>query len=812
MAKFKRGNLNLKTDNKVILSTTLETFLKFDGAALLLNAPGSNIQLSSDAVLVDGYLVMSIGAQINEFSTDVTLSGDSNIALPTEKAVKTYVDAQIAATDEHDELLGLQGGDSTAGEFFHLTQDIYDGLFSESPTIGVGTPGGASLKIDYGGGGEVELYAANGIKAFETSAIGINVFRDSFSAQLAFDGSGALVLDNDTGTNITLQANNKNLLGAWSTGPLTLYYAGENRLETHSQGIKLSRGTYISWLLQDALGGLVIRQSEPGKFVTIQSMNAANDELHRLFDADPDGATELYYDGNKVFETDTTGIIVIGTAEVDTPTKPEHATTKAYVDSIVGKETFSGVSIISNAATSVVVVFDTPQVDDNYSIVTNIVNTVDSPPSIYGHMTTAFDANGFTEIFSGPMDSGDYELHFIVSRNDLVSSSSSLSSSSSSSTSISSSSSSSESSSSSSEVPIAVFGMWGFGSNSNGELGLGDIANRSSPTQIGSLFEWQIIANGNGHALGIKDTGSLWSWGASNQGGLGIGGDPAIKYSSPVQIGALTDWLSVSAGNNFSLFYRNDGTLWSCGDGINGATGLGTTTDYSSPVQIGALTDWIENISCGYSSVAATKSDGTLWTWGRNADGQCGIGNTTTPQNSPVQVGALTNWDVVSSGGEHVAALKTDGTIWTWGANPYGQLGDGTITGTSSPNQVGALTDWVQISAGGNHCAGIRSGGTLWTWGRNAFGNLGQNNLTSYSSPVQVGALTDWANVECYQGYTIATKTDGTLWAVGGRNFAGELGLGTSDIGRSSPVQIGALTNWSYSTQGNGLFSIHRTT
>lgn len=140
-----------------------------------------------------------------------------------------------------------------------------------------------------------------------------------------------------------------------------------------------------------------------------------------------------------------------------------------------------------------------------------------------------------------------------------------------------------------------------------------------------------------------------------------------------------------------------------------------------------------------------------LYAWGGNGQGQLGQGNV-AGLSSPTQIGSLTNWAQVSFGATFSAAIKTDGTLWTWGRNIIGQLGDGTVINRSSPVQVGVLTNWLQVSCGGDFSAGgfsaaVKTDGTLWLWGRNNGGQLGQGNVTNRSSPVQVGSLTNWSQV-----------------------------------------------------------------
>ena len=331
---------------------------------------------------------------------------------------------------------------------------------------------------------------------------------------------------------------------------------------------------------------------------------------------------------------------------------------------------------------------------------------------------------------------------------------------------------------------------WGL--NSHGRLGDGTTTNRSSPVQIGALTTWADISAGYQMTLSTKTDGTLWAWGFNNYGQLGLTNTTA--YSSPKQVGALTDWLSVTgAGYNFSASIKTNGTLWTWGYNNNGQLGHGNTSDINSPKQVGALTDWLK-ISAGDYNFIATKTDGTLWSWGKNNVGQLGDG-TTTNRSSPVQVGALTTWYSVASGSLHTMATKTDGTLWTWGQGSFGKLGLGNTTSYSSPKQVGTLTDWLTIASGGQSSFAIKTDGTLWTWGYANDGALGHGNGISYSSPKQLGALTNWTKTAAGGNYFGgAIKTDGTLWTWGG-NASGQLGLGnTTNI--SSPQQVGALTNW----------------
>ncbi len=332
----------------------------------------------------------------------------------------------------------------------------------------------------------------------------------------------------------------------------------------------------------------------------------------------------------------------------------------------------------------------------------------------------------------------------------------------------------------------------------NYSLGLNNTqSKRSMVRQTGTgTANWKLVTSNkpsNPITLGIKSDGSLWGWNYNVYGQLGT--NDTITRSSPTQVGSSYDWSTVSAGNQFTHAIKTNGTLWGWGYSQYGQIGDSTIIDRSSPVQIGALTTWA-SVSSGVSAVAAIKTDGTLWAWGYNFNGQLGQNNTTN-FSSPVQVGALTTWSQVAMQ-NHVIALKTDGTLWSWGAGSSGKLGLGNTTDYSSPKQIGALTNWGRLGKGNaSNSWATTTAGALYGWGNNSAGILGDGTETARNSPVQVGALTTWVSAETGDGpHTVALKTDGTAWVWGSGDY-GQLGYGYA-IAQNflSPIQLGSKTGW----------------
>ena len=290
----------------------------------------------------------------------------------------------------------------------------------------------------------------------------------------------------------------------------------------------------------------------------------------------------------------------------------------------------------------------------------------------------------------------------------------------------------------------------------------------------------------------LENPSELFGSGYNNIGGLGQ--NDVVQRSSPIQIPG-TQWIGLSSGRySDRLGWKNDNTLWAWGTNTNGALGLNDVAYRSSPVQIPG-TEWKHTLySIGGAWVkASVKTDGTLWVWGYNYRGQLGD-NSIIDKSSPIQIPG-TNWSKAFAGADKCAAITTNGELWVWGRNNYGGLGANFVGDRSSPIQIPG-TEWKQVSASIYWMMGTKTDGTLWAWGRNQGGCLGQGNATiGFSSPQQIPG-TEWVvgQADIYNATAGAgVKTDGTLWTWGYDN-QGMLGHNETVL-YSSPRQVPG-TQW----------------
>lgn len=332
--------------------------------------------------------------------------------------------------------------------------------------------------------------------------------------------------------------------------------------------------------------------------------------------------------------------------------------------------------------------------------------------------------------------------------------------------------------------------LWTWGNNSYGQLGIGSTSPRHTPIQVGTATNWVSVSAGSNHTAAIKADGSLWTWGSSSYYQLGIGSTSSEYMPKQVGTDGDSDWASVSAGDINTYAIKMDGSLWAWGSNLEGQLGDGYSshdsfgTSSRRPKQVGTDRDWASVSAGTYYYVTAIKTNGSLWTWGHNLYGQLGTPTSRWHQNSPKQVG--TGFTSVSAGYQHTVSLKAGGSLWTWGRNNYGELGNGATGGSMGPSNAAPVsvgTGFISVSAGNSRTMGVKADGSLWAWGIS-------NSGVAKSVPERIGSDADWVSVAAGGGRALITKADGSLWAWG----SGILGDGAA-TGSSTPVKIFSSNN-----------------
>ena len=353
--------------------------------------------------------------------------------------------------------------------------------------------------------------------------------------------------------------------------------------------------------------------------------------------------------------------------------------------------------------------------------------------------------------------------------------------------------------------------LWVFGNPAAGALGTNDITpDRYTPvTTFAGGTTWKQVSAGKRATLAIKTDGTLWGWGGNGtfEQRLGINFDAA--RSTPVTTFAGgNNWKQVStSGKGRSTgAIKTDGTLWTWGSNEGGELGNNNGGGQTPVTTFAGGTSW-KQISVGgadNSHMAAIKTDGSLWIWGTNDNAKLGINQGNVNRNTPVTtfIGG-TDWKQVSCGEQHTAAIKTDGSLWTWGLGTSGQLGNFANTTRSTPvTTFAGGNTWKSVSAGQNHTAAIKTDGSLWTWGSGSDGRLGTNGYGASSTPVTTFAGgTNWKQVSCGTQHTVAIKTDGTLWGWG-RGANGQLGNDSSNNIQIPVTTFAGGNNWKQVTAG----------
>lgn len=331
--------------------------------------------------------------------------------------------------------------------------------------------------------------------------------------------------------------------------------------------------------------------------------------------------------------------------------------------------------------------------------------------------------------------------------------------------------------------------LWGWGSNNFGQLGDGSTNQRNSPVQIGADNNWKQISTGgtyditpsvhSGYTLAIKNDGSLWAWGNNSDGQLGIG-NTSNSYL-PTRIGNSNDWKQVKASGYTSSAIKNDGSVWHWGR-LKIAFGSSSPLQSNVPVQYAGMNQ-VDFLSVEHSGSAynylVKKNDGSTWGWGTNSNGQVGNGTISSQINNPTQISNTLNFTSIINSQSTSFGMTNSGTLYAWGQNNNGQLGDGTNADKNVPTLINTINSCKSISCSGGNTFVVKLDGTLWATGdgnEGCFGNGGTNNV--FYTFTKIGNATDWKSVFVGNRYTFAIKNNGSLWAAGTNNL-GQLGLGT---------------------------------
>jgi alpha-tubulin suppressor-like RCC1 family protein len=334
--------------------------------------------------------------------------------------------------------------------------------------------------------------------------------------------------------------------------------------------------------------------------------------------------------------------------------------------------------------------------------------------------------------------------------------------------------------------------VWRWGVNPAGQLGDGTMTSALLPIELSGLAGTVVdISPGPQDTFARLSDGTVYAWGNNQDSELAADGQPSSALR-PVHVSAVgTDAAELSPGLYHSCARKNDGTLWCWGMNLFGQVGDGTTMQRDTPVQVVPLGSGVAHVSAGDLFTCALKTDSTVWCWGTNANGRLGDGSG-ADQSSPVQVGALGNQAAaVVIGFDYACALDKAGAVWCWGWNTDGNLGDGTYSDRPTPTKVGGLPVSVtKVSASSDHVCALGADGSLWCWGDNSAGQLGDGTTTPRSVPTAVMGL-DQTVTEVAAGsqFTCALKADGSVWCWGS-DAHGMLGDGTSG---SRPTPAPAL-------------------
>ncbi|MBZ0117198.1 MAG: hypothetical protein K8H88_09400, partial [Sandaracinaceae bacterium] len=326
-----------------------------------------------------------------------------------------------------------------------------------------------------------------------------------------------------------------------------------------------------------------------------------------------------------------------------------------------------------------------------------------------------------------------------------------------------------------------------WGDNSSGQLGDTSTADRPRPDLVNNLLDAIDVSAGNLHTCAVRTTGTAVCWGANTNGQLGNGDGSLMMSSAPIAVTSLAGAVDVEAGGSFSCARRNSGSVACWGNNLSGQLGNGSGgLSSASPVEVMGIADAVE-LTTGDSHACARLASGTVRCWGANGFGQLGDGST-TDRRAPVAVMSLTDATEIAAGGYHTCARRATGVVVCWGRNLRGQLGDGSMVNSSVPVAVADLADASLVEVGNSHSCAGRDSGAAVCWGQNGTGQLGDGSSLASPRPVAVTGLSDAIGLSVGSNHACARRATAEVvcW---GTNTEGQLGDGTR-TNRTTPVTV----------------------
>jgi alpha-tubulin suppressor-like RCC1 family protein len=346
--------------------------------------------------------------------------------------------------------------------------------------------------------------------------------------------------------------------------------------------------------------------------------------------------------------------------------------------------------------------------------------------------------------------------------------------------------------------------LWTWGTNDFGQLGNGTTSTTPvGPAAVAGLSNVAEVEGGREHIVALTSSGQVYVWGSNQQGQLGLGGSTNRSVPTQLTVPCGAGGVSqVAAGHNSTLARCADGRVFAWGLNSDGQLGDGTRTTRRTPVQVQGVTDAVD-VAMGRDMSYAIRADGTVQAWGDNAYGEIGDG-TRTDRLTPVPVSGLTQVTSVAGGRDHGLALRADGSVWAFGWNLYGQLGDGSTTDRLTPVQV--LTGVQQVTAGAHHSYALSTSGQVMSWGRNYRDELGDGTTTQRNRPVQVIGVSSAVSIASGRDHGIAVMGDGSVMTWG-HNLYGQLGDGTT-TSRSRAITVPGVSGATVAGGGGSAYSV----